>query len=240
MSAKDQRLELLIDVFALKQQRALALPTLTTAELVRAVIQEFGGRQLLNDTARNGAATQAPAPEKLMKLEYLSDSPNDYQLVRADTRQPLDAALPIGEQLFPKERLMIVEQELPLPEGTTRPTRPAYLRDQSTGKVFKLHWLPAIIGRGDPSQPYNDRLAVNLATYTTGQRVSRRHAQIGQAGVQFYIEPLSPNPTSIKDTKGRLTRLGEKQHLLRHGDVVILEGSQIALEFLVREPEPAT
>lgn len=239
MSAKDQRLELQIDIFTLKQQRALVLPTLTAAELVLAILQEFGGRQLPENSAGTTAAKQAPAPEKLLRLEYLGDNPSDYQLLRADTRQPLDSAIPIGEQLFAKERLTLMESELPLPNGTARPRRPAYLRDQSSGKVFKLHWLPAIIGRGDPSQPHNDRIAVNLAAHAAGQRVSRRHAQIGEAGVQFFIERLSPNPTAIKDTKGRRIQLGEEQHLLRNGDVIILEGSQIALEFIVREPEPS-
>jgi len=238
MSTKEPRLELQIDVFSLKQQRALVLPTLTSAELVLAIIQEFGGRQLHDVNADNGQKKQAPALEKLLKIEYLSDNPNDYQLLRTKTQQPIDAAIPIGEQLFPKERLMLVEQELPLPEGTARPTRLAYLRDQSTGKVFKLHWQPAIIGRPDQNLPDNNRLAVNLGTYTTGTRVSRRHAQIGQVGAQFYIERLSPNPTAIRDAQGKTIQIREKQHLLRHGDTIILEGSGIALEFIVREQEP--
>lgn len=237
MGTKEPRLELHIDVFPLKQQRALVLPSLMPEELVLAVIQEFGGRQIGDDSAGNGKA--AIAPEKLLKIAYLSDNPNDYRLLRASGRKPLDATTPIGDQLSPKERLILVEQELPLPEGTARPSRPAYLRDQSTGKVFKLHWLPAIIGRSDPNLPYNDRLAVNLATYRTGQRVSRRHAQIGEAGVQFYVEPLSPNSTAIRFADGKIIPVKD-QRLLRNGETVLLEGSQIALEFIVREQEPAT
>lgn len=235
MGTKEPRLELHIDVFPLKQQRALVLPTLMPDELVLAVIQEFGGRQIVDDSAGNGKP--AVAPEKLLKIAYLSDNPNDYRLLRANGRKPLDAAVPIGEQLSAKDRLILAEQELPLPNGTTRPSRPAYLRDQSTGKVFKLHWLPAIIGRSDTNLPNNDRIAVNLASYRTGQRVSRRHAQIGEAGVQFYVEPLSPNPTAIKYPDGKIIPIKD-QRLLRNGEIVLLEGSQIALEFIVREQEP--
>lgn len=232
MGAKEPRLELYIDVFPLKKQRALVLPTLMPEELALAIIQEFGGRQIVDESGGNGK--RAVAPEKLLKLAYLSDNPNDYQLLRANGRKPLDATVPIGAQLSAKDQLILTEQDLPLPEGTTRPSRPAYLRDQNTGKVFKLHWLPAIIGRSDPNLPQNDRLAVNLSSYRTGQRVSRRHAQIGEAGVQFYVEPLSPNPTAIKYPDGKITPIKD-QRLLRNGETVLLEGSQIALEFIVRD-----
>lgn len=211
MSASQTRLELLIDVFEKPRQRALALPNLTPSELVDAIIQEF------------------------RELEYLSDTPADYQLLRAEDHAPLDEGSRLGQQVSKRERLILVERELPLPKDGQRPAKHIYLREQVTGRVYKLHWQPAIIGRTDKSQPHNEWVAVDLAPHKTGLRVSRRHAKITEKKGQYYIESLAHNPTAIKDSEGNTIPLDSEKQPLNHGDVIYLERSNIALKFIVRE-----
>lgn len=212
MTTQQTRLELLIDIFDKKAQRAQALPTLTPPELIAAVLQEF------------------------REIESLSTTPTEYRLVKADDRSELKPDSSIGQQLRNQDQLMLFEQILPLPAKAQRPTRPIYLRDQANGKVYKLHWYPAIIGRPDTKQQNNDLLAVNLGAYSAGSHVSRRHAHITEENGQFYVTSLSQqNPTSVKDAHGNTTTLTTEKHRLQHGDIISLDYSQIALKFIVRE-----
>jgi len=210
MSSSQSRLELQIDIFEKASQRALALPDLTPPELVDSILQEF------------------------RELEYLSDSPAEYQLFKAVEKSPLDNEDQLQNQLTNAERLVLVELMAPLPEGTERPSDKIYLREQLWGKVFKLSWLPAIIGRPDKNQPFDDRLAVNLETYETGLRVSRRQAMITEENGQYYIESMSRNPTSIRNGDEQIIPVTSKKQPLQPGDVILLERSNVALKFIMR------
>jgi hypothetical protein len=216
MSANQARLELLIDIFDHVAQRAVALAALLPVELVEAVIEEFH------------------------EIEFLGTNPAHYQLLKAATRAPLDEQVPLGEQLTTGELLALVEREEPLPPGTKRPSRPIYLREQSSGAVYKLHWQPAIIGRPDATKQDDQQLAVNLTHHAAGQRVSRRHARIIEASGQFYVEQLAQNPTIVRDSQNLTTRVERDQRLIQNGDTIVLEHSQIALKFIVRDKEPTT
>lgn len=212
MTTQQTRLELLIDIFDKKAQRAQALATLTPLELIAAVLQEF------------------------REIEYLSNMPTDYRLLKADDRTELNPETALNQQVRDKEQLMLFEQVLGLPKNSQRPTRPVYLREQATSKVYKLHWYPAIIGRPDTNKQDNDWLAVNLGSYSVASHVSRRHAQLTEENGHFYITSLSEqNPTSVKDVQGNTTTLTTEKHRLQHGDIISLDYSQIALKFLVRE-----
>lgn len=212
MSAQATRLELFIDVFDQPKQRALALPTITRNELVASILQEF------------------------REFDFLSDNPAQYQLLKADDNSPLLDEKPVGEQQVTKgQHLLFAEQELPLPEGTTRPSQPIYLRDLGSGKVYKLHWLPAIIGRPDADAADNAQLAVALEAEQTGLRVSRRHASITEENGQFYVASLSQNPTSIQDSDGNTATIGRRWKL-QNGNVIHLERSGISFKFIVRQP----
>jgi len=215
MSSSQSRLELQIDIFEKASQRALALPDLTPPELVDSILQEF------------------------RELEYLSDSPAEYQLFKAAEKSPLDNEDQLQNQLTNAERLVLVELMAPLPEGTERPSDKIYLREQLWGKVYKLSWLPAIIGRPDKNQPFDDRLAVNLDTYETGLRVSRRQAKITEENGQYYIESMSRNPTSIKNGDEKIIPVTSKKQLIQPGDVILLERSNIALRFIMRSSKKA-
>jgi hypothetical protein len=205
------RLELLIDVFDKKAQRALALPTITPPELVEAVLQEF------------------------REIEYLGAAPNEYSLLKAADHAPLNNDSQIGQQLAPNEQLLLSENVAPVPKNAQRLTQHVYLREQAAGTVYKLHWQPAIIGRPD-KQTRNELLAVNLGAHAAGAHVSRRHAQISEENGSFYITSLSQqNPTSIRDAKGAIiAMLGAQKHPLQHGDIISLDYSRIMLKFIIR------
>jgi hypothetical protein len=211
MSGGQARLDVRIDVFDKSDQRALPLRELTPPQLVEAILQEF------------------------RELEYLSDAPGDYQLLRADDRAPLNEDDELGLQLGDGSRLVMVEKERELPAGTERPSRDIYLREQIMGKVYRLDWLPAIIGRPDKNQPNNDQVAVNLESYSTGLRVSRRHAQITEKEGEYFIQGMSRNPTFIRDNVGNTIPVTSERRPLENGDIIHLERSNITLKFIMRD-----
>ncbi len=210
MSASQTRLDVRIDVFEEENQWGKPLSSLKPPELITAILQEF------------------------RELEYLSGEADDYLLVKKEDMSPLDPEEPLKKQLSNEAPLVLWEQERPLPPGTKRPSHPLYLRDQAAGKVFKLDWLPAIIGRPDKNQPHDDWLAVNLESYPTGLRVSRRHAQITEKDGRYYINSLSRNPAILKRAAGGDAPIGENRTPLTNGDVIFLERSNISLKFIER------
>jgi hypothetical protein len=210
MTSTTARLELSIDVLGLAGQRALARADLTPPEFVAAVLDEF------------------------RELPYLGEQAENYRLLRVATGDALDAQRPLGEQLTSGEQLVLEEIAVPLPKGASAPTRPIYLREQSSGQVYRLPWLPSIIGRPDASLAGNELIAVNLTGHAAGQRVSRRHAQIVERDGSYLISSLSSNPTSIRDASGRNILVESEPVPLSQGDTIVLERSQITLTFLWR------
>ena len=208
-----QRIELRIDIFDLTQQRAQALPNLSPPQLVEAILQEF------------------------TELEYLGALPENYQLLKAADNTPLDNEQSLQAQLGEEAHLILQERPLAaLPAETRPPSRHIYLRESKTGKVFKLNWLPVIIGRPDRNQAHNDWVAVNLASFETGMRVSRRHAIITEQGGKFYIQKLSKNPVTLlpDKTPGQEAPVGAERRPLHPNDLIRLDRSGISLKFLVR------
>jgi predicted component of type VI protein secretion system len=210
MSTTQTRLDLRIDVFEEEDQWAKPLASLKPPELIAATLQEF------------------------RELEYLSGKADDYLLLKKEDMTPLNPDESLQEQALNDARLVLQERERPLPPGTKRPSHPIYLRDQTSGKVFQIPWVPAIIGRPDPNQAHDDWLAANLESYPSGLRVSRRHAQITEKNGRFYIHSLSRNPTIIKKADGSETAVSDFPIPLSSGDVVFLERSNISLKFIER------
>ena len=165
-------------------------------------------------------------------IEYLGTNPADYQLLQADDRKPLDEEQPLSA--LATHRLILVERDLPLPPGAMRPSQPIYLREQTSGIAYKLHWLPAIVGRCSESLPLNDLVAVDLGVYPTGPRVSRRHVKITEEEGRYYVQSLSNNPVTLVRT-GQNARipLSETRQLLTPGDMIDLERSDLKLKFIV-------
>lgn len=208
--AGQQRIELKIDLFDLNNQRALALPTITPTELIAAILQEFDD------------------------VDYLGKFVDDYALYKADDNKALDARVALGQQVSAGTRLVLKEKEIALPSGARLPTVPAYLRETKSGTVYKLHWLPAVIGRPDKNQPQNELVCINLESQPSGVRVSRRHARITAENDRFFIESLSNNPTKLRRETQTIDVTNEKQPL-HDGDIILLERSDISLKFVVRD-----
>ncbi|MEZ4713868.1 MAG: FHA domain-containing protein [Caldilineaceae bacterium] len=208
-------MDLVIDVFELKAQQARVLDNLRPPDLVKAVLTEF------------------------QELDYLGKSPAEYRLLRADTNAALDETEPLGAQLLRNDHLVLAERSQPTPSGAQRPEQNLYLRDVASNTVYKLHWLPAIIGRWDETQPNNNLLAVNLDAHAAGPRVSRRHAQIVYDEGSYWVESLSSNATSIVrngivHNGDEPTPVNVERQPLQPGDVIRLERSEIGLKFIVR------
>lgn len=217
MGAGKDRLDLIIDILDVPTQRAAALWTLSPQELIAATLQEFS------------------------ELEQLGIDPGNYDLVDASTGHALDEK-PLDE-LFPRDstdvHLRLVEKSVPTPRGAQPASAPIYLREQSTGGVYRLAWLPAIIGRPDRNLSDNELLAVNLEGLPTGLRVSRRHVKISEQGGQYFIQRMSGNPTVLRRANGEvITLLDASRASIDNGDVIVLERSQITLRFLVQPASP--
>lgn len=214
MSQPDlQRMALFIDVLSLPRQEARALARLKPADLVGAILSEF------------------------RELEQLGDQPGEYELRDAEGR-PLDPDLALGKQVRDKASLVLIECPIPLPPGTVAPSSPVYLREKISGKVFRIGWLPAIIGRADPDLPNNERVAVNLTALDAGQRVSRRHAQLVEVDGRLAIVALGANPISLLRDDGSTEPIGEMPHLLTNDSLIRLDRSGIVLKVLLGQPAP--
>ena len=218
MGAGKDRLDLTIDVLELPAQHAAALWSLSLQELIAATLQEF------------------------RELEQLGIDPGDYQLLDAANGAALDEKPLDG--LFAKDakdiHLKLVEKLPAMPGGAQPAPDPIYLREQATGRVYRLGWLPAIIGRPDRTLPDNQLLAVNLEALPTGLRVSRRHVKLGEQGGQYYVQRMSGNPTLLRRTTGETVNLLDASRTpIEHGDLIVLERSQITLKFLVQRSAPA-
>lgn len=209
MGASKERLELKIDVLDRPEQRALALADLTPEELIAATLREF------------------------VEIEYLGIDPADYQLIAAATGMELDGSQSLNGQLRNGDHVALVERERSTPSGGHRPDAAIYLRELSTGRVFKLHWLPAIVGRPDRTLPDNQLLAANLEMLPSGLRVSRRHAMIGEQNGQYFVQCLSGNPATLRRPSGETQHLNQGRVPITGDDLLFLDRSEIALKFIV-------
>ncbi len=216
MSITDERLRLTVDVFDQLAQQARPLPSLTVQEFVAAILTEFQA-----DFAHLGSeATQ-------YYLTRVEPSSGDITTLQGDEL--------LAQQVQDGDHLVFCEKKQVSSTASTAPHHAIYLREQSQSRVFPLQWLPALIGRPHYDQPDAPAPAVDLSGYPTGLRVSRRHAQIVEEGGRYYVESLSPtNPMALRDTAGNRIRLQEQKQLLQDGDTIILENSEIQLQFLVR------
>lgn len=213
MSSKQSRIDLRIDVLDLEDQHAVVLTNLKPPELVQAIVAEFHGD---------------------VDAQYLGANAADYYLVDAESGAVLDPETPVGQQVAKNGRLALHEVERTLPAGGRALKQTAYLRELTSGNVYKLRWQPAIVGRYSEDLPMNDLVAVDLQPYPTGLRVSRRHVSITETGGQFFVENLSKNPVSIQRGEDVTVSVESRPQQIAPGDVIDLERSDIMLKLIVR------
>lgn len=222
MSSKQSRIDLRIDVLDEEDQHALVLATLKPSDLVNAILAEFH-----ND------------------VDYLGDDPAGYRLVRAGDGAALDSETSIGQQAADGDRLALQEVGAGIPADSRPLSKKVYLREMATGRVFRLGWQPAIVGRSSEDQPKNEWVAVDLQAYPTGLRVSRRQVSITEKDGQLFVENLSKNPASIRRGENVVVPIEAHQQPILPGDVIDLERSEIMLKLIVRngaarKPGPAS
>ncbi|KPL91864.1 FHA domain-containing protein [Herpetosiphon geysericola] len=209
MGAKQARFELFIDVYEKKQQVAQTLTNIPTGELVESILKEFR-----------------------RDFDFLGQNPDAYCLIKQDG-SVLSNNRTLDKQVSNKERLIFSEAMPNMPEAGQPMARRIYLREHPSGNSYRLHWQPAIVGRFD-NQASNDLLAVDLGSHPNGLRVSRRQFEITETGGHFYIESLSPNPTTITDSTGRPIQVDRRQ-VLQHGDLITLDRSQITFKVIISD-----
>ncbi|NNJ09787.1 FHA domain-containing protein [Chloroflexales bacterium ZM16-3] len=201
---------LTINIFDKGDEAAEVQPKLKPVELIAAILAEFGD-----------------------DLPYLSLNPSGYHLLRGNGT-PLIDDTPIGSQLGSETRVVLAERIPQIPPQATALPAPLYLREPKSGKVFPLHWSPALIGRSDSNLPDEALLAVNLNGLPHSERVSRRHARITYQGGKYVFECLADNPVVLRTAGGEIPLTGNRRHQIQPNDMIVLEFSQIQLHVLQR------
>lgn len=197
-------------------ERGKALPTLTIRECIEEILNEFG-----ND------------------LPYLRSDPDSY-ILRTGEHVVLDPQQRMSD-LSQKDRTLVLDdRESSVPKTASRLTERCYLVGDLR-QSYRLHWLPAIIGRSDTSLPDNDLVAVDLRGHPNGILVSRRHVKIIRIAGGYMVQRLADNPVTLRDLHGDEQELTDLPTPFTPGHTLRLDRSQIELRFMVVEsiPSPA-
>ncbi|RME53444.1 MAG: hypothetical protein D6790_17680 [Caldilineae bacterium] len=210
------RIECFIDVFHHTQERAQIRPDITPAELVQAIIDEFAG-----------------------EISYLGRNASAYTIWLMEEERELDPGQRVDAQIRPGVRLALREREKPRPPGAHLLARPFYLREINHGYIYKVPWLPAIIGRPDPSLAENELVLVDLHDLPNGARVSRRHVRLLERDGEIFVERCARNSVTLLRAEGGEESLENHLLPLHPGDKIRLDRSQILLEALFPEPRAA-
>lgn len=209
MAEATQRIQCFIDVLDRERQRALVRKDVLPEELVKAVIDEFSS-----------------------EIVYLGKNTDAYSICLRETGRELDPKAVLDEQIGDDAQLALTEKEGSIPKGATALPVPFYLREQSQGFVYKIRWLPAIIGRFDPNENESELVAVDLQNTPNGMRVSRRHVRMLIRDGVVYLELQSRNPASLIRTDGNRENLEGQLLAFRHGDILKLDRSGVTLQAL--------
>ncbi len=208
----NERIELTIDIFEKTGQVAHVLKTLTIRQLIEEILREF---------------------DEYLFLDL--HTPSRYTLYKKGESEPLDPKKTIAEYHLSPGTELVFQERPPIVRSDVSPiVGNVYLREKKSGRVFKLEWQPAIIGRPDNVSIHNDLpnnlLAVNMQSFETGEHVSRRHAIILEEKGHYFIESKSQNPTLLNGNPDPISQREE----LHDGDEIHLIHSQITLRFMVR------
>jgi hypothetical protein len=206
----DEYVEVTVDVFDERGQRAAVLGSATAAGLIDEILREFSD-------------LQAAGPER-------------YSLFLADTRRSLAPGKTLAEQGVQSGDRLVFGWADAAGETARRPvSRPGWagLRDEASGRKYPITWQPARIGRPDADATHNAQLLVDVQWLPDGGRVSRRHAEVTERGGVYYLEALAAqNPTLLNGQ-----RVSPSQPVpINPGDRIGLGGSAIVLRFEAGTP----
>ncbi len=202
----DEYLEVVIDVFDEREQRAAVLASATAAVLIEEIMREFPD-------------LQAAGAER-------------YSLFLADTHRSLVPPKTLADQGVQSGDRLVFGWADASGEIARRPvSRPgwAVLRDEANGRDYPITWQPARIGRPDADTAHNAQLLVDVQWLPEGGRVSRRHAEVTEQGGVYYLEALAAqNPTLLNGKP----IAPDRPVPLNAGDRIGLGGSAIVLAFV--------
>jgi len=203
----DEYIEVKIDVFENVGQRARLRKTLTIGDLIQEIFKEFD--------------------------DIPADSPEKYAVyLKGDDRPLKTTATLIQLDLQPQDELVFdyVRQTL---RRMFDQKQAAYLREESTRKVFNIEWQPAVIGRPTNEADHNLTLAVNVQSLPNGMTISRKHAQIVFSEGRYLIEALAENNPVLVNGK-EVPFNGRRE--LKNGDNLVLGRSNVTFTFLTNKP----
>jgi pSer/pThr/pTyr-binding forkhead associated (FHA) protein len=94
-----------------------------------------------------------------------------------------------------------------------------------------------MIGRRSENRPQNELVAVDLRSYPSGLRVSRRHVRLTEQNGVFFVENLSKSNNEVlllSQDQAAPTPVAADPVPIAPGDVIRLERSDIELKLIVR------
>lgn len=212
MTSDSGWIELQISVLELGPQRARVRVQMTPPDLIAGVLREFKD-----------------------SLPFLTDRPTDYELRVGQGGAALTDTIELGHQVSAGVQIALVERALPLPRGARPVMQPAFVRNTRTGRVTRVSWQPAIIGRPQPERDDNALLAIDLTAEPNGARVSRRHLQLVEEDGRYFVEQLSENPTVLIGAGEKRQVVGKMPLQIEHEHVIELTNSGTQLVFLQRQ-----
>jgi len=191
-----------IDVFEYADQRARVLESLSPAGLIQEILKEFD--------------------------DISADAPEKYAIYLKGMERPLNPASTMAQlDIQPQDELVFdyIRQAI---RQMLEPRDYAFLREETTGKIYDIQWQPAVIGRPDSDVGHNIILAVNVQLLPEGRSISRNHAQITFSEGHYYIEPLAEhNPVFLN---GKEVPLNNKREI-RNNDKLAIGRHKITMIF---------
>ncbi len=207
----DEYIDVKIDVFENVGQRARVRRTLTARDLIQEILKEFD--------------------------DIPADSPEKYAIYLKGDDRPLKAeANLIQLDIQPQDELVFdyVRQTL---RRMLKPEQVAYLREETTGKVFSLEWQPAVIGRPTNEADHNLTLAVNVQSLPDGITISRKHAQVTFSEGRYFVEALAENNPILLN--GKEIPVNARREI-KNGDKLVLGRNHLTFTFLTNKPGEAS
>jgi pSer/pThr/pTyr-binding forkhead associated (FHA) protein len=196
-----------IDVFEHADQRARLLESLTPDGLILEILKEFD--------------------------DITTDTPEKYAIYLKGMERPLNPAFTMTQlDIQPQDTLVFDYVRKAIREMLDSKDY-AFLREESTGKVYDIQWQPAVIGRPDSDVGHNIILAVNVKLLPNGMTVSRQHAQITFSEGRYYIEPLAENNPVFLN--GKEIPLNSKREI-KNNDRLAIGRTKINMVFETQRP----
>jgi pSer/pThr/pTyr-binding forkhead associated (FHA) protein len=163
-----------IDVFEHADQRARVLESLTPTGLIQEILKEFD--------------------------DITADAPEKYAIYLKGIERPLNPGSSMAELDIQPQDTLVFDYVRQAIRQMLEPKDYAFLREESTGKVYDIQWQPAVIGRPDSDVGHNIILAVNVQLLPDSMTVSRKQAQMTFSEGHYFIEPLAEhNPVFLNN-----------------------------------------